>query len=245
MPALLSLPPLAASGVDHRLDRVERVEIGATLTPAGERVLEAGVAFARAVHASPFLVHVLPPAADAARREERLRRLSAEARQAGGDLEVGAVLREAGEPASVLLSLAATPGSAVVVGAHESAGVLGKRLGDTTSTLLSRATGPLLIVRGRASFPPARALVYFPDRGAGLDRALLWLGAGSGGQNAETVIVALGRSARRLEALCRSLQPDLVTLALPERGGPLGWWRRRWTRRLAGRVETSVLLVPT
>jgi hypothetical protein len=202
------------------------------------------VAFARALQAAPILVHVLAPGTDTARREERLRRLIAEARQSVGEPEVGSVLREAHRPAAVLLQLAAAPGSALVVGAHESAGVLGKRLGDTTSALLRRVTGPLVIVRGRAPFPPARALAYFPVRGPALARALDWLGAGPEGTGDDRVTVALGRSARRLDALCRDLQPDLVALPLPAPGGPAGWWRRLWARRLAGRVEASVLLVP-
>jgi nucleotide-binding universal stress UspA family protein len=160
------------------------VVVGTTLTPAGDRVIEAGADLARVLGTGVRLAHVLHPRAGAAEREERARRLRGAA-EALENVDVEVDLRDAADPSAVLLELERGGAVALVVGAHESAGTFGKRLGATTTRLVRRSHGPLLVVRGRCAIRGGSAPIGLPlerlaaERGLAtrpLPRSRGWLG---------------------------------------------------------------------
>ena len=155
---------------------LKTIIIGTTLTPGSEGIVRTGAAVARALGASPWLVHAFAPPAfpselgalDSGWIEEQTQelrqRLVRQARQTGLAELPGFDPDQAclilGAPHHEIVELARRiDADLIVVGASEAGAIHRAFLGSTADRLVRKAPCPVLVVRSETGFPPMQALV--------------------------------------------------------------------------------------
>jgi nucleotide-binding universal stress UspA family protein len=182
-------------------DRITDVFIGTTLGPESDTVVESGVELARALRARVHLVHALAPNPSVAEREERVRRVGAQARRLGlAAPELAGIVLESRPPHRLLLEAGCRPAAMIVIGSRQTPGILSRFAGSTTERVAGRAACPVAVLRGALHLPPERVLVACdPDvtRSPNLASSFELLDAIDPGRVAQTVALATISRLRR------------------------------------------------
>jgi nucleotide-binding universal stress UspA family protein len=154
--------------------KLETVLIGTSLTEASDQVVRAGLKVARAAKARVVLAHAcspymayggapyvpeLPEVLEA-QKENLRRKMESQAHLLGiRPNERAGTFIEIGPAHQMLIEIARTTSSdLIVVGAAE-APILAKLLGSTADRVVRKATCPVLVVRRELPLPPARVLL--------------------------------------------------------------------------------------
>ena len=133
-----------------------RICVGTTFSPASYRIVETAGALAESLAAALLLVHVAAPGEPPAAVEQHERRLRSQADRFASGVRATHELRTDREPWRGLLRELDPAADLLVVGVHESDGVLGKQIGSASRQLVRHAELPLLLIRGRGPHPPGR-----------------------------------------------------------------------------------------
>lgn len=154
----------------------QTIVIGTTLTPGSEGIVRTGAAVARALGASPWLIHAFAPPAFPSelgaldsrwieeQTQELRQRLLRQAAQTGLAELPGFVPDQAclvlGAPHHEITELARRiRADLIVVGASEAGAIHRAFLGSTADRVVRKAPCPILVVRSETAFPPAQALI--------------------------------------------------------------------------------------
>jgi nucleotide-binding universal stress UspA family protein len=229
-------------------DRITDVFIGTTLGPESDTIVESGVELARALRARVHLVHALSPDPSVAEREERARRVGAQARRLGlTGPELAGIVIDNRPPHRLLLDAACRPGAMIVIGSRQTPGILSQLAGSTTERVAGGAACPVAVLRGALHLPPERVLIACdPDvaRSPNLASSFDLLDAIDPGRVAQTVALATISHLRRAGGPSYWSKTDRSTLAVLHAGiarcpGAAG---RRLTHQVAvGRRLVSIL----